>query len=490
MNRYNCLFLAVILTGSIPAGFAAAPINSAWEKSVVNLETTRKQYDYLMPWAKRTENFRKCGVVIGSNEVLTTAEYLNDATLIRLQKNGRGKWWNAHIAWIDYHANLAIVNTDDQNFWDGLKPVILAQSVPNNGPVQIARWSSGNLDLRKGEINQVVVKRAKLSFIDYMQVDVDSEINAAGWSESIIRGDSLLGLAAGHGANNLTIIPSPFIGWMLKARKEPSYRGLGFFDFIWQKAENPVTHQFLKRTGDPKGVLVVDFVLKNGPERVLKQNDIILKIDGFDIDTEGYYADPEYGNLSLENLATRRKLAGDSVSLSVWRDGHSLDLNYVLPTADYKIDLVPKALFDQEPEYILMAGLVFQPLSEPYLRTWGSDWRRKAPFRLTYYTLDKSTQERPNRVVLSLVLPDDLTLGYQDYRFFCLDKVNHRPISRLADLQEAWGSPVNGYHIIEFATGDGVKKLVLNAQECPSATKRTMQRYGIERDRLLLVERR
>jgi len=37
----------------------------------------------------------------GDHEILTTAEDLNDRTLVRIQKNGRGKWTNAQVKWID-----------------------------------------------------------------------------------------------------------------------------------------------------------------------------------------------------------------------------------------------------------------------------------------------------------------------------------------------------------------------------------------------------
>jgi len=38
-------------------------------------------------------------------------------------------------------------------------------------------------------------------------------------------------------------------------------------------------------------------------------HDIICKVDGFDIDIQGYYQDPDCGQLILENLATRGHFA-------------------------------------------------------------------------------------------------------------------------------------------------------------------------------------
>src|SRR5688572_14938460 len=86
-----------------------ADSSAGWVRSLVEIDVTRKQYDYFQPWSKRMRSGHKTGVVIGDREILTTADELFERTLIRLQKGGRGKWWIGEVAWIDYYINLAIV---------------------------------------------------------------------------------------------------------------------------------------------------------------------------------------------------------------------------------------------------------------------------------------------------------------------------------------------------------------------------------------------
>ena len=131
-----------------------------------------------------------------------------------------------------------------------------------------------------------------------------------------------------------------------------------------------------------------------------------------------------------------------------------------------------------------MGGLVFQPLSDPYLRSWGADWRRRAPFRLNYYNFQSPTKERTGLVLLSQVLPDPYNLGYQEDRFLVVNKVNGAKISKLADLEAALKKPQNGFHVVEFMEGDRVTKLVLDAESEPEATRRILQRYKIQKDRV------
>jgi hypothetical protein len=480
------LMIRCLLFGLVGVvSFAAQPTKSAWEKSVVTLEITRKHYDYFQPWSQRTESLQKNGVVIGDRQILTTAEYLNDRTLIRVQKNGRGTRYEATLSWIDYHANLALITAEEPKLWQGLRAVRLADPEPGQGNLQVIRWRNGNLEVRKAEFSRFIVKRAKLSFVDCLHMEITSEIAGAGWAEAVVHGSKLLGLASSQDGNTCTVLPSSFVRPILEARHKGTYHGLGYFDFIWQKVENPATLSYLKLTGEPRGVIITDFISESSPTNQLQVRDIILEADGFAIDNEGDYPDPDYGNLSLENLASRHKWAGDTILLKVWRDGKMVSVPYTLPKAEYDVELVPDAVYDQPPEYCVAGGLVFQPLVGPYLRNWGADWQRKAPFRFMYFTEQKKTVARPSLVILSQVLPDACNLGYQDLRFLTVNKVNDRRVNTLNDLTDALNHPVDGFHVVELITSDTVHQLVLDANQASQASNRIRQRYGLEKDQVI-----
>ncbi len=483
MNKFLLFTAVLILLGADPAPATASPAAlKGWERSVVLLEVNRKQYDYQQPWAKRSVTAQKTAIVVGPREALTTADELADHTLLRLQKDGRGKWWKASVTWIDYHANLALVTAEDPAFWGDLKPVELAEAAPGKEQMEIVRWRNGNMERRKAEFTQFMVDDGRLSFVSHLQLELSSEISGVGRAEPVIVGKKIFGLLSAQNGNNCRAIPAAFIRPILEARKKGGYHGLAYFPFVWQPTENPSTHKFLKWNGDPRGVVIIDSPATPGEPPLLKPRDIILKVDGFDIDTQGYYQDPEYGHLILENLSTRRKFAGDAVRMKVWRDGAAVEVNYPLPKAEYSTKLLPDQSFDQEPEFLIAGGLLFQPLSGAYLRSWGQDWKRSAPFRLTYYNNDAPTKDRPALIILSAVFPDAYNLGYQDSRALVVDRVNGQKVSRLPDLQLALKKPVDGFHIIEFARGDSLRKIVLEAGNLEAATRRVLQRFGIPLD--------
>src|SRR5438034_1069427 len=91
----------LMICGTLPPVIGAAKPLADFEKSVVQMEITRKQYDFVQPWNRRVDQATKVGVVVGSKEILTSADFMSDLTLLRLQKNGRGKWFEAQLQWVD-----------------------------------------------------------------------------------------------------------------------------------------------------------------------------------------------------------------------------------------------------------------------------------------------------------------------------------------------------------------------------------------------------
>jgi hypothetical protein len=476
-------FLVLIAFCAMTAFTAETNFEELWQRAVVTVEVTRKQYDFLQPWSRRVDQVQKIGTIINGREILTTADHLSNHTLIRLQK-GRGRWFAGRVAWIDYHANLATIVPAEEKFWDGTETVSLAQAAPRRGTCQLVRWRNGILEFRNVDVNRLSVKRGKLTFIDLLQLELDSEVQGIGWAEAIVQGDKLVGLAASKDDQTITAVPCSFIKTCLADRKNEPYQGLGYFSFVWQTAENPDTLAYLGQEGEPRGVVVIE-TQTNKVSSPIQKRDILLEIDGFAIDVQGDYNDPEYGNLLLENLATRSKRAGETVKIKVMRDRKEMTVDYVLPKADYTVELVPLAVPDQEPEYLMVGGFIFQPLTVPYLQSWGGDWNRKAPFRLAYATREHASADKPAYVVLSSVMPDPSNIGYQDARYLIVDKLNGKDIHTLQDLIAAKNSPQEGFHFLEFREGDSLRRIVLDATETDAATSRVLQRYGIQKDRVL-----
>ena len=67
--------------------------------------------------------------------------------------------------------------------------------------------------------------------------------------------------------------------------------------------------------------------------------------------------------------------------------------------------LVPVHQYDKLPSYFIFAGLVFVPLSEPYLHEYGVDWYNNSPRQLCELALRKLPRKAGEQlVILSQVL--------------------------------------------------------------------------------------
>jgi S1-C subfamily serine protease len=464
---------------------AATHADFAWENSIILIHVAAKEYNYIQPWERSKKMVFKTGVVVNGHLIITTAEGLADQAEIRVKKQGDGLYSEARLVWIDYQSNLAALTTDEKDFWTGLQPAQLADPVPITGQVRILRWNEDLLENRQGEIERFTVENSALSFVSVPVLKIDSTIPAAGYGEAVTVGDKLIGLACAQGGDAVTAIPASFIARILKAQQAGTYTGLGYFDFTWDPAENPLNLDYLKLPGPARGVIVRETGLKPGVVSQVHSGDVILQIDGFDIDAEGNYRDPDYKKLCLENLSSRGKWAGMTCKLKIWRDGKEQTIVYQLPKAEYSDELVPEQLFDQAPEYVLAGGFVFVPLSQPYLRSWGPNWRQVAPFRLSYFATDKVTPERPQRVVLSQVLPYTTNMGYESMRNTVIDEINGIKIKRIEDVLTALKTPVNGFDVFKFESGEPVQEAVLDASNMDEVTQDIMTRYHILNDHVL-----
>ena len=451
------------------------------QESIVRLDVTRNNHNFRVPWDKRAQSVSKLGAVIDGNEVLTTAQGLANHTLVRLQKGGRGRWFNGEVKWIDFQANLAVVGVSDQIFWSNLTSIKFAEADELRANLQVVRWRAGNIERRAAEFSRFTVADANFNQAPRIELKASSEIEGAGRGELMVSGAKVVGLVASKSGSTCSVIPAPFITAALKLRADGNYRGLGYFDFIWQPASNPATTKYFELNGPARGVLVIKTSTRPGAKSPLKLHDIILEVDGFPIDIQGDYLDPNYGHVIMEYLACRNKWAGDIVKLKVWRDSKTQEIDYTLPKADFTDNLVTDRPEGAEPTYLIAGGLVFVPLSAEYLSSWGKDWQRSAPFRLVFYNNQKPEKAQRSLVVLSLVLPDFYNIGYQERNAqnLVLDKANGLRIDTLKSLANALNSPEEGFHVFEFKKGSALQKIILDAEKLDAANQRIAKRYRI-----------
>ena len=470
----SSLTLAFLLIASI--GLVQARAFSP-KAAVVEIEITKKTYDYRMPWVSRNEQTHKNGILIGQNQILTTADGFSGQYLCRITKGGESRQYTAQIKWIDFYANIAMLDVSEPIFWQDMEPVELAKKIPQSGDLQIYRWRSGRIEERGAEIIRLYNDTNKMSFLQHLKLSASSEITGAGWAEVVFDGAQLVGLTESASKDNrFDILPAPFIASVIEHNQSADNPGLGNFDFRWMNAKNPA---LLKSKGllnmPDRGVVVNEVGRRRLADNSLKIGDVILAIDGFEVDSEGKYLDPDYGRLSISGLATRAHSAKDTIPMTIWRDQSMHRIAYTLPRAQFSKSLIPSERYDAPPDYLVAGGLLFQPLNGPLMRALG----KNKPILLDYYNDRPPLEERDGIVLLSMVLPDDYNRGYEDIRYIMVDQINGQVIHKLEDIKAALIQPEAGFHRIQFMPDESIHQIVLDSTEMPAVTERILQHYRI-----------
>lgn len=446
------------------------------EASVVEIEITKKTYDYRMPWVSRNHQIHKNGILVGQNQILTTADGFSGQYLCRITKGGESRQYIAQIKWIDFYANIAMLDLNEPAFWQDMKPVTLAEKIPQSGDLQIYRWRSGRIEERAAEIIRLYHGTNKMSFLQHLKLTASSEITGAGWAEVVFDEAQLVGLTESASKDNrINILPAPFIASVIERNQKADNPGLGTFDFRWMNTKNPALLKSKGLNMPSRGVVVTEVGPRRLADNTLKSGDLILAIDGFEIDSEGKYLDPDYGRLSIAGLATRAHSAKDNIPMTIWRDQAEQSIAYTLPRTQFSKSLIPSEHYDAPPHYLVAGGLLFQPLNGPLMRALGEN----RPILLDYYSDRPPLEGREGIVLLSTVLPDDYNRGYEDISYTMIDQINGQTIHKLEDVESALAQPEAGFHHIQFMPDEGIHQIVLDSTEMPDATKRILQHYRI-----------
>jgi len=87
------------------------------------------------------------------------------------------------------------------------------------------------------------------------------------------------------------------------------------------------------------------------------------------------------------------------------------------------------------PSYLIYGGIVFIPLSRPYLRSYyGQQWSTKCPLQLAL-SADESKEEMNDQIIIvSHVLAHGVNIGYESYYMRQLLKVNGKNVHNMVEV--------------------------------------------------------
>ncbi|MBN2160030.1 MAG: hypothetical protein JW807_11595 [Spirochaetes bacterium] len=462
-----------------------APLSAeSMEDRVVSIIVTSQKKDYASPWQNgEISRSSIAGCVIAGNRILTSAYSMTDHVLVEVMKKGGPRRYEAEVLVKDYHCGLALLGVQDAEFFAGLKPAELAPAWKISGrSARVYKWDV------MSSFKEYIAELTKSSIRYYepncgvVMHQFSTSMNDGGSGEPVFIDGKLAGIATGlnNETKTLYVLGVEVIRRMQKDVADGRYDGVPFFWVESMDVQGDVNlREYFGMGRGESGVFITEVPPISSGGDVLKRNDIILSIDGRDIDDNGMYDTP-YGKLYYHGLIQVGRFVGETVSMKVLRDRRKIDVRFRLKPVPVDCCLIPLVSHDAVPRYYIFGGLLFQELTAGYLESFGREWRKKADKRLLYY-YDAVKQFSAagavdGFVVLNRVLPDPVNRGYQYYNNLILKSANGVQVKDLMHLKKIVQGAASRFIVFEFV---GETTVVIDRNAARSGEGELLKTYNI-----------
>jgi hypothetical protein len=178
----------------------------------------------------------------------------------------------------------------------------------------------------------------------------------------------------------------------------------------------------------------------------------------------------------LEELA-ERSFKGDKLRMRVLRDGKELELEVELKPLECHTIMAQE--YDKMPRYVQFAGLVFQPLHRNVIAAHQLNTLALS-VSIRDYLNRGASMDKPDMVILTKVLKDEVNARYTAYGSRMVTKVNGEEVKGMDHLYSLL-YPEDGvrpdYTVIEFS--DSPRPMVIDNKMIDAANERIKARYGV-----------
>ncbi len=446
--------------------------------ALVKIRVTGQSWDSTEPWKKRRPGTRTGrGVVVQPGVVLTLANIVRDPIMIEVSREGGARLYPARLKHVDARVGLALIEITDEKLRAQLKPIEIGDPVKLDDEFDIWQLNSDNLLQRATA--RVVAARASST---RLTLKVNTTNPNSGDGQVALRDGRIAGLLTGSVRRQEgTILSVETIRRYLKDFDDGTYHGCPGPGLWIQPLLRQDLRTFYGLTDDQHGLAITRVMPNRTGSGVLQKNDVLLAIDGFDLDDEGKFIHPAHGRLDTRWLFQGRRYAGDKIKASVLRAGKVVAVEFELKPFPASEMRVPARPANGRPQYLVEGGLVLLELT----RAVGVG-RSTGGVILRRY-VERATWDEPNarrRVVfVDHVLKDISNKGMNSFSKRPLLKVNGQPINEIADVVAALKKPQGDFHVFGF---EGVQSdFVLPVKEREAINERIAERYMVTRTRYL-----
>ncbi|MCW7492451.1 serine protease [Leptospira sp. 2 VSF19] len=485
LNRKStfAFILLLIFTGYLQG--KTIPV-APTDNSILQVKITVQYPHFIQPWRLKNPEVRQStGIYIGENRVLIPAQAIYFYTSIEIKKPDSLKVSTAELERLDPDLGLAILKLSEPNASKDLKAVTFPSEIflPGTGLVMESK-DQRSLEEKKIRMIRLDMDSYSSGYIELPYIEVQSEDKLDGVGELIV--DATARIPQGilyqfKETGTGKVIPSFSIKHFIEGKSFP-FKGFRFKPLI-----DSATRNYYGLRKDDLGVLIAEVYPGSSAEGILQLEDILLEVANFKIDPKGYFDHPKFGKLNLSylfhNTNDNESFFGKKIKLKVFRNKKPISFELELkPLQESSIRIPYGNSRFQTPKYLMLAGIIFQELSEQYLTEHGNQWRNRVSKELLYlndfYRIKRNNNEG-KIVFLSQVLPLSGNKAYHSAHQIILKTMNGTPIQSLDQLQNLVKESNSPY--IHFVMNDGFE-MIFKKEEIQKLNAEAKQSFQIQKD--------
>ncbi|KAL5701457.1 Protease Do-like 2 [Ranunculus cassubicifolius] len=447
--------------------------------AVVKVYCTHTAPDYSLPWQKQRQ-YTSTGsaFMIGDGKLLTNAHCVEHDTQVKVKRRGDDTKFVAKVLARGIECDIALLSVENEDFWKGAEPLRFGRLPCLQDSVTVVGYPLGGdtISVTKGVVSRIEVTSYAHGASDLLGIQIDAAVNPGNSGGPAFNdqgeciGVAFQVLRSDDAENIGYVIPTTVVSHFLNDyEKNGKYTGFPSLGVLLQKLENPALRACLKVQSN-EGVLVRRIEPTSDAHNVLKEGDVIVSFDDINVGSEGTVPFRSTERIAFRYLISQ-KFAGDVAEIGIIRKGTFMKVQTVL---NPRVHLVPYHIEGGQPSYMIIAGLVFTPLSEPLIDEECEDTIGLKLLTKARYSSAKFKGEQ--MVILSQVLANELNIGYEDMGNQQVLKFNGIQIKNIRHLAHLVDTCSSNYLVFEFEDNFLV---VLEREACANASPRILKDYGI-----------
>ncbi|WOG83748.1 hypothetical protein DCAR_0102926 [Daucus carota subsp. sativus] len=451
--------------------------------AVVKVYCTHTAPDYSLPWQKQRQ-YTSTGsaFMIGDGKLLTNAHCVEHNTQVKVKRRGDDTKYVAKVLAKGVECDIALLTVESEEFWKGAEPLQFGRLPRLQDSVTVVGYPLGGdtISVSKGVVSRIEVTSYAHGSSELLGIQIDAAINPGNSGGPAFNDQGeCIGVAfqvyRSEDTENIGyVIPTTVVSHFLDDyERSGKYTGFPCLGVLLQKLENPALRSCLKVPAN-EGVLVRRVEPTSGASKVLKEGDVIVSFDGVHIGSEGTVPFRSTERIAFRYLISQ-KFSGDLAELVIIRAGSLMKVQVALTP---RVHLVPYHIEGGQPSYLIVAGLVFTPLSEPLIDEECEDSIGLKLLAKARYSLSRFKGEQI--VVLSQVLANEVNIGYEDMSNEQVLKFNGTRIKNIHHLAHLVDSCKDRYLVFEFEDN---YLAILDREASSIASSCILKDYGIPSER-------